>query len=166
MGLDKNGNIPDVPTYYARMINANVDLLRDRWQCCPFHTEKSPSFSYDIRTGRWRCFGACHTGGDVYDLHKMHYHLRDREEAVRSLNVLCGVVEKKELKVAYNDYKVNDDKVADEAAYQKCLLYADCPERWLELDYVMSKVPVDINELRELLTEWRVPMEEVDGCKE
>lgn len=159
MALERNGSLPDVPTYYQRMINPNVDLVRERWQCCPFHKEDTPSFSYDIRTGRWRCFGACHTGGDVYDMHRMHYHLRTREEAISSLNSLCGVVKKPELKMAYSDYKVNDDKVTEEVAYRKCILYADTPERWIELDYVMSKTPVDVNELKSLLIKWNVPME-------
>jgi len=33
---------------------------------CEFHQEKTPSFKIDLRSGRWRCHGACH-GGDVID---------------------------------------------------------------------------------------------------
>ena len=33
------------------------------WACCPFHHEKTPSFSVD-ETGMYYCFG-CHKGGDV-----------------------------------------------------------------------------------------------------
>ena len=33
---------------------------------CPFHpNEKTPSFYVWADTQRWRCFGACNTGGDV-----------------------------------------------------------------------------------------------------
>jgi len=35
------------------------------WGCCPFHGEKTPSFSVDIEKGFFYCFG-CHEGGDVF----------------------------------------------------------------------------------------------------
>jgi len=35
---------------------------------CPFHpNEKTPSFYVWADTQRWRCFGACNTGGDVFE---------------------------------------------------------------------------------------------------
>ena len=37
----------------------------DYWACCPFHTEKSPSFHADDRKGRYHCFG-CKASGDVF----------------------------------------------------------------------------------------------------
>ena len=36
-----------------------------KWACCPFHSEKTPSFCVDIATNKWHCFGACQTGGNV-----------------------------------------------------------------------------------------------------
>ena len=36
--------------------------------CCPLHKERTASFYVYEDTQRWRCFGACATGGDVIDL--------------------------------------------------------------------------------------------------
>lgn len=35
------------------------------WGCCPFHGEKTPSFSVDAEKGFFYCFG-CHEAGDVF----------------------------------------------------------------------------------------------------
>jgi DNA primase len=41
------------------------------WACCPFHQEKTPSFSVSPEDGLYYCFG-CHAGGDVFSfLEKM-----------------------------------------------------------------------------------------------
>ena len=35
---------------------------------CPFHEERTPSFKIYPDSQRWRCYGACATGGDVITL--------------------------------------------------------------------------------------------------
>lgn len=37
----------------------------DYWGCCPFHSERTPSFHADDRRGHYKCFG-CGVGGDVF----------------------------------------------------------------------------------------------------
>lgn len=43
----------------------SVPARGDFWACCPFHTEKSPSFHADDRKGRYYCFG-CRQTGDIF----------------------------------------------------------------------------------------------------
>ncbi len=37
----------------------------DFWACCPFHSEKTPSFHAEDRKGRYYCFG-CQATGDIF----------------------------------------------------------------------------------------------------
>lgn len=43
----------------------SVPARGDFWACCPFHTEKTPSFHADDRKGRYYCFG-CKQTGDIF----------------------------------------------------------------------------------------------------
>ena len=33
--------------------------------CCPFHSEKTPSFKVDTRKNTWFCYGSCQEGGNA-----------------------------------------------------------------------------------------------------
>ena len=49
------------------IISERVPLTRKGrklWACCPFHNEKTPSFSVDPEAGLYYCFG-CHKGGNA-----------------------------------------------------------------------------------------------------
>lgn len=50
---------------YTELRPAGAGRLKGR---CPLHKERTPSFYIYEDTQRWRCFGACATGGDVVDL--------------------------------------------------------------------------------------------------
>ena len=84
------GRLPTVPEYYMEFIG-KADLTQEPKQCCPFHKENTPSFSYDLKTGRWSCFGACHAHGDVVDMHMRWAHIPTREQASESLHKLYQV---------------------------------------------------------------------------
>jgi DNA primase len=50
---------------------------------CPFHQEKTPSFTVDDEKGFYHCFG-CHTGGDIYKF-VMEVYRMDFQEAIKYL---------------------------------------------------------------------------------
>ncbi|MDR5683088.1 MAG: DNA primase [Armatimonadota bacterium] len=56
---------------------------------CPFHSEKTPSFTVDRERGLFYCFG-CHAGGDVYDF-VMRIQNVSFTEAARELARRAGV---------------------------------------------------------------------------
>ena len=53
------------------------------WGCCPFHNEKTPSFSVDSESQLYYCFG-CHKGGTVINF-VMEMERMEFQEAVRHL---------------------------------------------------------------------------------
>ncbi|MDP6605449.1 MAG: DNA primase, partial [Dehalococcoidia bacterium] len=57
---------------------------------CPFHTERTPSFSVDPDRGSWHCFGACSTGGDVIEFVRRIEHL-EFPDALRRCAERAGV---------------------------------------------------------------------------
>jgi DNA primase len=56
---------------------------------CPFHAEKTPSFTVDQEKGFFHCFG-CHTGGDVFKFLELQEKVTF-PEAVRMLSQKFGV---------------------------------------------------------------------------
>lgn len=56
-----NTNILDVVGSYVSLKRKG----KRYWACCPFHQEKTPSFSVSPEDGLYYCFG-CHAGGDVF----------------------------------------------------------------------------------------------------
>ena len=149
------GRLPSVVEYYKEFIDSSVDLAADTKQCCPFHSEKTPSFSYNPNTGTWRCFGACHTGGGVVRMHKMYFHFSTDEEAETDLRKKYNVAMPNTLDAMVKDSYVSEDSVEDQMTYAEAVALANTPERWLELDYAMSKYPYDRLNLIDLIIRWK-----------
>jgi putative DNA primase/helicase len=51
---------------------------------CPFHGEKTPSFTVTPKTGKYKCFG-CSKGGDVVDFVREYYKLDSDAAAIEKL---------------------------------------------------------------------------------
>ena len=59
--LKGRSDIVDVVSSYVPTLNKKGSKY---WGCCPFHHEKTPSFTVDREQGFYKCFG-CGKGGDV-----------------------------------------------------------------------------------------------------
>lgn len=86
----------------VREIQARVDLLayvsqyvtlrkrgREYVGLCPFHAEKTPSFSLNAEKGVWHCYG-CDAGGDLISFVR-RYENMDFTDAIRLLAARAGV---------------------------------------------------------------------------
>jgi len=143
--LDK---LPTIPQYYKQFVDPKVDLETNSSQPCPFHNEKSgKSFSYSKQLNIWRCFGQCHCGGDVIDLHRLNYGLKTKEEAKKSLFQICGLTYEETISFVKREIEINEENVYKRRVYALAVSLAKEPAEWLELDYILSKVPYDVKEL-------------------
>lgn len=140
-----------IPEYFKAYVDKSVDLTVTKNIPCPFHNEKEgKSFTYSPEKQIWRCWGACHTGGDVIKLHQLNYHLKSYQDAKVSLYKLLGIQE--ELKPSFQKPKVRINPVDNERRVLYSMANRIASEgdyhTWLELDYIMSKVPYNTDELK------------------
>ena len=59
--VEQGSDIVDVVSHYVTLKRKGNRF----WGCCPFHQEKTPSFSVVPDKGFFYCFG-CHAGGNVF----------------------------------------------------------------------------------------------------
>lgn len=150
------GRLPTVPEYYQEYINKSVNLIDEPKQCCPFHKENTPSFSYMREKGVWSCFGACHcVGADVIEMHRRHFKLNTREEAELSLRKICRCTKKSSAKLEQQRIVIDEEKVEYNQARSIAHLMANTVERYLELDYLESKYPNETWEFENLVAKWK-----------
>lgn len=142
-----------IPEYFKAYVDNSIDLTVTKNIPCPFHDEKEgKSFTYSPDKQIWRCWGACHMGGDVIKLHQLNYHLKSYQDAKVSLYKLLGLQE--ELKPTFVPAKVKLNPVDNKrrATYAKAIRLATDVDSKIELMYIMSKVPYDINELETFIS--------------
>ncbi|MCH8628432.1 DNA primase [Arsenicicoccus piscis] len=84
--VKERASIEDVVRQHVTLRNAGPGSLKG---LCPFHDEKTPSFTVRPAVGSYHCFG-CGEGGDVIDFVRKVDHL-DFTEAVERLAVSSGV---------------------------------------------------------------------------
>lgn len=93
--------------------------------CCPFHKEKTPSFTVNAEKGLYYCFG-CQEGGDIFDF-LMKIENLSFNESVRKLAELAGVEYKPAGGFSAEEQKrINARKTLDfaKAFYHKNLMSA------------------------------------------
>lgn len=140
--------LPSIPDYFKQYVDPKVNLEITPQIPCPFHNEVSgKSFSYSRQLHIWRCFGACHCGGDVIDLHRLNYRMKTRDEAKRAIYTLYGITAKDALEFDKKAINVNPTDVERRRVYAAALNVAKTPDDYIELDYIVSKVPYDVKEL-------------------
>lgn len=83
--LKQKNNIVSVVERYVHLEKKG----RNYWGCCPFHNEKTPSFSVSEDEGLFYCFG-CKESGDVISF-VMKYESCDFYEAVKILAKNAGM---------------------------------------------------------------------------
>ena len=59
------------------------------WGCCPFHNEKTPSFSVNVQKGIFKCFG-CGEGGDAISF-LMKINNQSFSDVIKDLAVQFGI---------------------------------------------------------------------------
>ena len=119
---------------FLRIVGRHCELTRkgkNYWACCPFHQEKTPSFSVDPEQGLYHCFG-CKEGGNVFTFLEKMEGLGYRE----ALNRLAA-----EAGVDLSRYESEPGPSRDEFArlrginelacnyYQQCLLKSEAGKR-------------------------------------
>jgi len=93
-GFDDRAALEEVRkrTDLVELISRHIALKRRGgrfWGLCPFHQEKTPSFSVNAERQQWHCFG-CEAGGDVFAF-VMRTDNVDFAEALRKLAERAGV---------------------------------------------------------------------------
>jgi len=127
-------NIVDVINRYVPLKKKG----RHFWACCPFHGEKTPSFSVSEEMQIYKCFG-CGQAGDIFTF-LQDYEKIDFREALEELAKLAGVTL---VKSSFIDHQESKKKLlieinAEVAKFYNYLLLSH-PLGIEALDYVTKR---------------------------
>lgn len=144
--------LPSIPEYFRKFVDPSIDLDKTHNIPCPFHREQSgKSFTYSAELGKWRCWGACHAGGDVIDLHRLNHRYASRDEAKKSIYKLYGLTVNTKPSFERTEPKVNELDVERRSVYSQAIHLAKTVDDYVELDYIMSQVPYDVDTLKQFI---------------
>ena len=113
---------------YVRLEKAGINFKA----CCPFHSEKTPSFFVSPSRQTWHCFGGCGEGGDIFKF-VMKIEGLEFPEALRLLGTRAGVTITREnplLRSARN--RLYDVCEAAAHIYERALLTTPAPKEYLK----------------------------------
>ncbi|HEY6998067.1 MAG TPA: DNA primase [Candidatus Binatia bacterium] len=134
--IRQRASIVEVISDYVTLKKAG----RNHMGLCPFHGEKTPSFTVSEEKGIYHCFG-CQAGGSVFNFLMQYDHLAFPEAVERVAKRYGIVIERSEQSAAARSagdreylYRINEQAAA---RYQKILLRH--PEGRKALEYLTSR---------------------------
>jgi len=122
-------NIVDVINRYVPLKKKG----RHYWACCPFHGEKTPSFSVSEEMQIYKCFG-CGQAGDIFNF-LQDYEKIDFREALEELAKLAGVTL---IKSSFVDHQESKKKLLIEINTQVAKFY-----NYILLSHPLGKEALD-----------------------
>ena len=115
-------SIVDVIGQYVKLHRSGSNYMG----LCPFHNEKTPSFSVNENLKIYKCFG-CQKGGNVYNFLQEYLHLTF-PEAVKYLAKQCSI----EIEDDYGDARYKEEEKKKQSLYK---LYKDAANTYYKILY-------------------------------
>ena len=113
----------DIVSVVSRYVDLNLKSGK-YWACCPFHNEKTASFSVTPDKGLFYCFG-CHEGGNVFNfiskIENISYF-----DAVKLQAERVGIALPSKKKSARELERENEEKILRQILEQAKNFYRDC----------------------------------------